>query len=330
MSSFAGTATDLEEKTSYELDALEFVRKELFQQNETPGTRLSVNLGDEKVDGLYPCTRTHGSFVSTSAQAVRSSLSRFRPLTFSAAFKVQDMIAEWVLRANGSDKWRFEQKLRAYDDFRKSGTFIEPNTFLSWPELSLAFWELYRELVRYRRTVIHGGGISLTNGTLTITESPKIPKPPKTLKLSNTEQGAYVRAMCLLIRNLLGDRALSDLHKTIVANDFTTLKPIHNQPGFTVQRSYSFQSMHVTVPSHLIQSFNPIAINIDFDDLKTQMERAFPVPSPGVLLFELSIQVEEGNRVLLWEFPYDSIPVGRLMLNEGDAATDKYLSVKSK
>ena len=47
------------------------------------------------------------------------------------------MIAEWVLRANGSDKWRFQEKLNAYDASRKSGKFIEPNTFLSWPEPGL-------------------------------------------------------------------------------------------------------------------------------------------------------------------------------------------------
>lgn len=37
MASFPGTPTDLEEKTSYELDALEFIRSMLFRQNEDAG-----------------------------------------------------------------------------------------------------------------------------------------------------------------------------------------------------------------------------------------------------------------------------------------------------
>lgn len=296
---------------------------------------MSVNLGDQKdADGLYPCQVKRHSFIRTSDDAVQSSLSRLRPLTFSAAFKVQDMIGEWVLHANGSNAWPFTKKLKAYDDFRKAGTFIEPNTFLSWPDLSNAFWELYRELVPFRGTVVHGSGISVgSNGTLYIAKSKQ---------LSEAQQGAYVRAMCLLVPHLLNDRPLSGLHEAIVANDFATLHPIHKQSGFSL-RPYRFDSMHVTVPenrpkrcwlfgllSRLIRSSNPVAIKIDFDDLKTQMEHASPVPLSGVSLFELSIQVEACNRVLLWKFPPDSIPVGQLMLKEGDAATDRYLSIKSK
>ncbi|WP_396604734.1 hypothetical protein ACFLEY_19235 [Bradyrhizobium sp. YCK136] len=112
MSSFSGLPNDLNELIAYERDALKFVRLELFDQRSSSGHGLELDLSKPKTaEGHFPVTAKVAAHISVSGDAVKSALSRLRPLAFSAAFKMHDMIVEWVLRANGSTSWRFGDKI---------------------------------------------------------------------------------------------------------------------------------------------------------------------------------------------------------------------------
>jgi hypothetical protein len=60
-----------------------------------------------------------------------------------------------------------------------------------------------------------------------------------------------------------------------------------------------------------------IEANIDFDEVKRQAEHTFPVGS-GILLFDLTLVVEDDNRQLKWVFPPTTAPTGEARVSEGD------------
>jgi hypothetical protein len=121
----------------------------LFGQTEESSRSLKINLSDKKdKDGFYPKhIGMEASGVSSGAYAVQSALSRLRPLAFAAAFKIQDMIAEWILHANGSTAWIFKQKIADYRSMRRTLAWSEPSAFATRAIVSSsAFWELYGAL----------------------------------------------------------------------------------------------------------------------------------------------------------------------------------------
>ena len=124
MATFGGSGSDLTALIAYERDALEFVRTTLFDQREATSQSLRLNLSDTKnAEGFYPANvGIVASGISIGAEGVRSALSRLRPLAFSAAFKMQDMIVEWILHANGSRAWRFREKIAEYEAMESAAT----------------------------------------------------------------------------------------------------------------------------------------------------------------------------------------------------------------
>jgi hypothetical protein len=186
MAAFGGNGNDLAALIAYERDALEFVRTTLFDQTEATSQSLRLTLSETKnEEGFYPWhIGLTASGISIGADAVRSALSRLRPLAFAAAFKVQDMIVEWVLHANGSKAWKFWEKIAEYDAMEKAGTLCEPVAVAKRKVTSKAFWELYKALTPFRNEIIHKNSFSLVGSTLTVSAK------GNTLSLSDREQGS--------------------------------------------------------------------------------------------------------------------------------------------
>jgi mRNA interferase HigB len=95
LGTFLGLPLDLHEALAYELDAVDFLRRTLNVHDETLRGRTTVKLNDRTPEGMLKThveAQTRG--VSSGENAVRSALSRLRPLGFSAAFKIQDMIGQ--------------------------------------------------------------------------------------------------------------------------------------------------------------------------------------------------------------------------------------------
>jgi hypothetical protein len=163
-----GSPSDLADAVAYELNAIEYVRGTLHGQSEHPAGRTTLMLDDMTPDGELRRTVSVGMHTSMSEDAVRAALNVFRPLAFSASFKLQDMIVEWILRANGVVEWRFSKKLSAYDSLSAAGTLIHPSFFAARPLLAGAFWELYRFLVPFRGSVVLGWREIEADGTVSI------------------------------------------------------------------------------------------------------------------------------------------------------------------
>jgi hypothetical protein len=89
------------------------------------------------------------------------------PLVFVTAFKLIDMLMEWVLAANGAPvPWRFSQKLPAI-----KGAVLFPPVVESHSWLRERLVALYEHLEPLRGTVIHDRTFVSSGGSLVITSS---------------------------------------------------------------------------------------------------------------------------------------------------------------
>lgn len=318
MTAFGGNGSDLAAMIAYERDALEFIRAALFDQTETASHSLELNLSEAKnLDGFY---RRHITLnlpsVSFGAGAVRSALSRLRPLAFSATFKIQDMIAEWVLRTNGSSAWSFSEKIADYDRMKTAGTLTEPAAFANKKMVSDAFWGLYKALTPFRNKIIHKNSFTVVGNTLTISAD------GRALSLSDKKQGSYIRATCLTADALINNKEIEGVSSYIVENDLRDLSNIHNVVGLKAQ-SVRTASVTAVALGHLNAS-GYTEVDVDFDEIKRNAEATFPPGPTNILLYELVLVVEADNRQMKWVFPPGALPVGRTQVAENDPSFDPY------
>jgi hypothetical protein len=316
MSGFSGNVNELSEAISYERGALEFIRSTLFDQAETSSHRAIIDVSKAKTsENFYPITVEATAHISVSAGAVQSALSQLRPLAFTSAFKMQDAIVEWILRANGSTPWGFRNKIADYERMAGQNTLSEPMTLADWPMGARAFWALYKIMTPFRNKIIHAGSFSVEGDTL------KIIGDRSTLSLTHKDQGAYIRAICLLADALTNNSLIESRIAMIVENDLHELTHIHNIPGLCM-RALRLASVEV-VARAIDSSDGPVSVIVDFDAVRKTAERSFP--TTGILAFDLTLRAENARRRLKWVFPPFTVPSGEKRISEGDAAFDRYL-----
>jgi hypothetical protein len=316
MPAFSGNFTELSEAISYERGALEFIRSTLFDQAETSSQRAVIDVSKAKTpDGFYPIIVEATGHASVSAGAVRSALSQLRPLAFTSAFKMHDLIAEWILRANGSMSWRFRDKVSDYEGMARQNTLSEPIALANWPMGSRAFWALYKMLTPFRNKIVHAGGFSVVGDTL------KIIGDRGTLTLTHKDQGAYIRAVCLVADAILNDLPIEARRALIIENDLHELTHIHNIVGLSL-RALRLASVEVVAPATASPDGGASAI-VNFDDVRRTAERSFP--TDGILAFDLTLRAERAGRRLRWVFPPLTVPSGEKRISEGDPEFDPYL-----
>ena len=320
MATFSANPGDLEDAVAYELDAIEFLRTSLYNQSEVPGGGASLTLGDLTEDGHQKRSVSVSVTMNVSGEAVRAALDRLRPLAFSAAFKMQDMIAEWILRANGATDWRFREKLRGYDRLRAAGTIVEPSLFAQRPVVAQAFWELYRFFVPYRGTVVHAGGVVLHQGGMIEITS----RSGKAILFAAPQQGCYMRAMCIIAKALLGHIKFDPFMEALAEADLHNLENYHGQKGLR-GGTVRVDALTVNVPpSHIIQQ-QPLSVSIDFNYLRRTMETGHAADCR--VYFPVTIVVRTDERTAAWNLPIESVPNGVVALREGDAEFDRFLRI---
>jgi hypothetical protein len=314
---FSGDVAVLSEMISYERGALEFIRTKLFDQIEKSHAKLVIDLFKEKTaDGLRPLTVEAFGYASVSAEAVRSALSQFRPLAFASTFKMHDLIVEWILRANGSKAWAFNEKVADYEKIAGRGALTEPFALSGWTAGSKAFWALYKVLMPFRNKVIHSGAFSIDDDALSI-ESKE-----RALTLSHAEQGAYVRAICLLADAILDNCCLSPQNLLIVENDLHDLRDIHQVPGVSF-RNLRFASVEVITPASY-DLCRGLSACLDFDEIRESA--AFVFQTDGIVVFDLTLRANAEGRDVRWSFPFLSVPSGYKQIWETDPEYAPYLS----
>jgi hypothetical protein len=320
MTVFSGNPNDLRDSIAYELSAIEYLRSTLHLHDEAPVGSTTVTLGDLTPEGELRRAVSMVGRSDMSGTAVRAALSRLRPLAFSASFKLQDMVAEWLLRANGVSDWQFSKKLAAYDKLLGSGSLASPPLLAANSPVSKAFWELYRFLVPFRGTVMHSGGVLVrSDGTVSIT------KDSRALDFTSTQQASYMRAMCLIGKILSAQLSSNAFVKSLIESDLCELAVHHKQPGLTVTYS-RLASLEVEVPPSHVRAA-PVAFEVDFDQLRRTMEKTYGVGNTARIYFCATIRASSGDQHFRWGLPFEAIPSGIVTLQEGDPQYDGFLTI---
>lgn len=320
---FSASAADLEHAVAYELDAIEYFRATLFGQQETVGANLSFTLGDTTPDGTQKLCSTAAGSSNQSERAVRSALDCARPLAFGATFKLQDMVAEWILRASGvtKPKLSFTDKLKEYDELKLKGSLVQPALFSQRPLVASAFWELYRALLPFRNTATHSGGLVLrADGLIEITSN------SCKLSLPTDEQASYMRAVSLLTKMLVGRVPHDEFLDVLIESDMLKLERHHHQQGFAVQQARR-ATLSVQVPTAYVNGVDPLSVVIDFDHIRRTVERACGAGPSDRVCFSIRLSVPFNSQDAVWNLPMDSIPTGHVTIQAGDPKYDPFLHV---
>ena len=319
---FTGNADDLNERVEYELSTIEYLRATLYGQTEKPVGGTRVTLGDIKSNGKLKRILSTEAEIRGSDAAVRAALNQFRPLAFSASFKLQDMIVEWILHENGNKSWHFSAKMKAYKKLRKAGTLLEPPLFTEHPRLSRAFWALYKRFSRIRGSLIHSGGVVLcADGTVSVTNN------SETVNLSPEEQASYMRATCLAAKILSGKIDASSFLRELIESDLFLLQKYHEEPGLIAHEAH-LKALTVHVPPSEVIARDPVVVEIDFELLRQTMESDSATGTGGRVYFSTSIIVNDDTRELTWNLPFENLPQGHVQLTEGDLRYDPFLRIR--
>ena len=210
--------TDLAERTEYEAWLLEAVYK-------IAEHRLTV-LEDGLVyppDGGAP-TYTIGASLSINMGDWRPGfLKAGAPLVFVTAFKLLDMLLEWVLVENGQrSTHRFVQKIAAH----KNPTIVFPSLIETRPWLRERLVALYEHFEPLRGTLIHARHFSTTDGELSVSSSKGGAVGPA-VGVSAADLRNFALLAVAIIRYIEGSWTMDPFREKRVRRAFDDLAPLH-------------------------------------------------------------------------------------------------------
>lgn len=303
--------------TEYEISTLNMIRKRLFLQREEAG-RCTIEWS-RRVGGRL----TKRVFLEVSdsycESAVQNALNEFRPLAFALAFKIQDVLAETVLEANGIPRAKalslsYGEKRKKIEALKTSGGLYEPDVLANHQKISEAWWRLYFDLEPFRGAIHHSGTIirEAEGGMSITTLRPR--RLGSTLALSASDQGSYARIACLVAEGVLDYGSFDALRRRLVANDVSVLEPLHGVAGAS-EGPASLERVKLVVAEECAQCTAPYSCEIDFDEVTA---------TAGAPLINIEIEVESAGRTLVWRIPADSYPRGKRTVREGDPEFDQW------
>jgi hypothetical protein len=160
-------ATDLKERTEYEVWLLEAVY-DIVGDPFKHGPDAMVY----PPDGGPPKFTIYGSFKIDLGDWRPGFLQVGAPLVFVTAFKVLDMLLEWVLGQNGhASTFRFVEKIKSLKGAKGHITF--PHAIEQEPWMRERLIALYEELEPLRGTLIHERHFTSKGGGLEVAGSKK-------------------------------------------------------------------------------------------------------------------------------------------------------------
>lgn len=188
--------TDLGERTAYESYLLEAVYKIVGNPFESEGVYDLIF----PPDGSPPAQIIHGMASIELGDWRPGFLTMGAPLIFTTAFKLLDMVMEWVLAQNGhASNFRFSEKIKKLE-----GPLTFPPLIETHPQLRERLLALYKELAPLRGTIIHNRYFTSVEGVLNVSTA----KNGSTVHWSQTDLRNLSLLLVLLVRCLEGSWSL--------------------------------------------------------------------------------------------------------------------------
>jgi hypothetical protein len=158
----AAHRAELHASIDYELFAVDEFRSRVHLHRERDVALVGHTLGKRTPDGVPTIDQTVVALsIGADGGAVRAALEPLRPLLFGAAFKAQDLIVEWILRANGhaprATHWPLKEKI----GLLRTVTTLPPEV-QTLPAVWNSFVETYSRLSEARNVLVHREGCAFT------------------------------------------------------------------------------------------------------------------------------------------------------------------------
>lgn len=316
----------LKEEVSYELWILEYIRKKLYNQMEGEVDKIKIIFDDRLSDGNLKMNILLTGSISLSENAVKKTLNLMRPLSFSSAFKIQDMVIDWILNENNFRKdYRFKQKIGRFEDIEKSDNFLLPKFFENNLNILKAFFHLYKNLEPLRGSIVHTGEFFISeDGNINIKDRER-----KNYIFTNQEQAYYIRFVCVLTKMLLNDLKNESYYIGLIENDLFNLKRYHFLNTIKPKDVF-YTKVELIIPKEKALSLSPFKVKINIPEIAQSVATRYTTTSNKKVYFSLNIKSELDDRILQWNFPAEDIPFDIITLTEADPPFAKYFSVEMK
>jgi hypothetical protein len=317
---------DLRERIEYELFTLNFVRNHLYQQDESADSYWSFNLREVVANPTSFMVRASHSIIDkTFEQEVREALTHFVPLSFACAFKVNDMVAEWILGTqNKKIPFGLKDKMNLYED--EKGKLTEPPFFEDNQNVKQCFWKLYELIRECRNSVTHRYDFELlADGALKFTS-----EKCNCWTLSFVDLGAYTRFTCLLAAFLLDSvpaerRAYAE---SVFNNDLSRLQKYHAVDLSTAKPA---RLVDVVIMAHELSDglLQPSArFNIPLVPIWNRLRKDLSFDGKVDVLPLLKVTAEDENERLVWTIPPELVPDDVIELDRLNRQWSRFLRVE--
>ena len=317
---------NLRERIEHELFTLNFVRNHLYRQDEGADGHWSFNLRDVVANPTSFMVRASHSIIDkTFEQEVREALTHFVPLSFACAFKVNDMIAEWIL---GTQKEKvphgFKDKIDRYRKPKEKLT--EPPFFEDNQNVKQCFWKLYELIRECRNSVTHRYDFELlADGSLKFTS-----EKCNFWTLSFQDLGSYIRFTCLLADFLLDSvpverRALAE---SVLNNDLSRLQKYHAVDLSTAKPA---RLVDVVINAHE-QSDDPLQspakFNIPLVPIWNRLRKDLSFDGKVDVLPLLKVTAADQKERLVWTIPPELVPEDVMVLDRSNPQWSRFLRLE--
>lgn len=288
----------LSDKTEYELWLLKF----LSGSEDQPEIDMVLSNRDPRA---HVYLRT-GDTVTLGLGRALDVMDRMSPLVFTAAYKMLDMIFEWMLEENfdagaiSANKppswWSFERKAEQIQTL-PHGSF--PPLMQSAPHFRERLVALYVRLLGYRNEIVHRNSFRVHDGKLEVTHEAK--GSVEVLELGRGELGALVRLGVETVLLLVGSAPFGTEATKRLGYHFDQIEKLHGL-GRLGQRKPLLLNVRLNVAEE--RGAFPA-------DLGTVRRRVIQThPDADVLLGLTVIGLVGGKPSIAWRFPVDSVPSG--------------------
>jgi len=285
----------LKEKVDYEIWLLDFLSK--TQEAFEGGTDISTIMLMNRQPGAQVAINITEVIGSGAAMKVIDAMS---PLTFTASYKILDMVFEWILEENipsGNIKkipWKFSEKIESISINYDKLSY--PPILQSNPYIRNYLFALYSNLLKFRNEVVHKHKFSVSGNTLTIDTN--VEGQHHTLVLDRGELGAFVRTIVAASNLLTGVLSLGPWEERLLKYHLDRIQKLHGLADFK-------QAKPILVNVELKVPLEKGVFPADLKFVRQEISRIHPNID---ILFNLKIiGLTDGRPSIRWFFPADFV-----------------------
>jgi hypothetical protein len=284
----------LKEKISYELWLLDFL-------SETQGTFE----GGSNISTITLINRQPSAHVAITGTEVIGSgaamkvMDAMMPLTFTASYKILDMIFEWILEENKKVgkiqrvPWKFKEKIQIISRSQLN----YPSLLQSNPYIKDSLFALYLKLLKFRNEIVHKNNFLVSDTKLRIETIEN--SQSYLVELDRGELGAFVRTVIAVAKMLTGVLPFGEREDCLLKYHLDRIKKLHDLSEFK-------QAKPILVDVILKVPEEKGMFSVDLKFVQEQISRIHPNVN---VMFNLKvIGLINDKPSVCWFFPVDFVP----------------------